>query len=79
MSRFIPFQFINYDNPKLFSGNKNPELNEKQKLLIYKEVRQNLLNKYSKLCIESSDNEYQTNQSNCQQLWDLLYFDENLK
>ena len=79
MSRFLPFQFIKYENPSLFSGDKYPELNEDQKILVYKEVRHDLLTKYSKLCIESSDNDYQTNHSKCQQLWDLLYFDANSK
>lgn len=79
MSRFLPFQFVKYENPNFFGGDKYPKLTDEHKLLVYKEVRQNLLNKYSKLCIESSNNDYQTNHSECQQLWDLLYFDANSK
>lgn len=79
MSRFMPFQFIKYDDLSFFSSDKYPELNADQKILVYKEVRHDLLTKYSKLCIESSDNDYHTNHSECQQLWDLLYFDANSK
>ena len=79
MSRFLPSPSIKYENLNLFTTSKYPKLTDEHKLLVYKEVRQNLLNKYSNLCTESSKNDYQTNHSECQQLWDLLYFDANSK
>jgi len=79
MSRFLPSHFIKYEPPNLFPGSNYPKLTEDQKISVYKEVRHDLLTKYSDLCIESSDNDYQTNHSKCQQLWNLLYFDDYVK
>ena len=77
MSRFIPYQLFNSGTPSLSFGNIYPPLSDDQKLAVYREVRQNLLDKYSKLCVMSSEDTYHENQSECQKLWDLLYFDAN--
>lgn len=77
MSRFIPYQLFNSGTPSLSFENIHPPLSDDQKLAVYREVRQNLLDKYSKLCVMSSEDIYQENQSECQKLWDLLYFDGN--
>ena len=73
MSRFLPFQFFKSENPNLFTKNINPPVSENQKISIYQEVRRDLYKKYLDLCTHSSDEEYIKNQSQCQEIWDLLY------